>query len=126
MTHAHNERTRSPDTFALSNAPHSSAANASVSGVPPNLFWANTLISGCAIVIASVAAAAAWWNAKEAKQVQVQLMYSNAILLRAGLVDELHLLVFPAAIGGAAPDRAASAPAERGVRSGAAPPRRDP
>lgn len=85
----------SPVTAAIARAPQSSAANASVTGVPPNLFWANTLVSGCAIVIAIVAACAAWWNAKEAKQVQVQLMYTNAILLREGLVRSGDMVYGP-------------------------------
>lgn len=40
---------------ASSNAPNSSAANASVTGVPPSLFWANTLIAGLALALALVA-----------------------------------------------------------------------
>jgi hypothetical protein len=66
-----------------------------VNGVPPQLFWANTLVSGIAIVVACVAAASAWWNAKEAKQVQVQLMYTNAILLREGLVRSGDMVYGP-------------------------------
>lgn len=45
----------SSNVSATSNAPHSSAATASVSGVPPSLFWANTLIAGVALAIAITA-----------------------------------------------------------------------
>lgn len=70
----HSTRTNSP------------SANANNIGVPPNLFWANTLISSLALVVAIVAVASAWWEAKEVKQLQVQLMYVNALMVRGGLV----------------------------------------
>lgn len=50
MNHGHLEH--SPQTSVAANAPSSAAANASVSGVPPSLFWANTLIAGLALAIA--------------------------------------------------------------------------
>lgn len=73
---------------------HSSAAaggnatggNASVTGVSPALLWVNTLISSVALCAALVSGAMAWWEAKEVKQLQIQVMYSNALLLRAGIM----------------------------------------
>lgn len=50
MTHAHNEQ--SPHTTATSTAPGSSAASASVNGVPPELLQAVTTRATVAIVTA--------------------------------------------------------------------------
>lgn len=67
-----------------SSGPSSPVASASVSGVPPNLFWVNTLLTGCAIVLAVVASGTSWWLAKEVKQLQIQVMDQNALALRNG------------------------------------------
>ena len=65
---------------------YSPSAQANSYGVPPNLFWANTLICGIALVVAIVASFIALQSIKEMKQIQVQLMYTNALLIREGLV----------------------------------------
>ncbi len=62
-------------------------------GVPS---WANAVLAGAALAVAIASCLFSWWfaargieaeqqRAKEYKQIQVQLMYSNAILLREGL-----------------------------------------
>jgi len=50
-------------------------------------------VSCTALVMAVVAMGGLWWVSKEFKQVQIQLMYSNALMLREGLVkpgDEVY------------------------------------
>lgn len=54
-----------------------------------------SILSGLALAFALVAVSAAWWSAKEYKQVQVQLMYANAIMLREGLVQPGDMVYGP-------------------------------
>lgn len=93
MTEAilHPERTSISKSEA--SAPGSSASTASIQGVPPNMFWANTFVTGVSLVFSIVATAAAWWEAKEVKQLQIQVMDQNALLIREGLKqpgDEMY------------------------------------
>ena len=53
------------------------------------------VLSAMALSFALFASASAWWSAKEFKQVQVQLMYSNAIMLREGLVKPGDMVYGP-------------------------------
>lgn len=53
------------------------------------------ILSALAFAFSLFASASAWWQAKEAKQVQVQLMYTNAILLREGLVRQGDMVYGP-------------------------------
>ena len=46
-----------------------------------------SLLSGVAVALAIGAMMRAEWAAREFKQVQIQLMYANAIMLREGLVQ---------------------------------------
>jgi hypothetical protein len=50
-------------------------------------------VSVTALVMAVVSMGGLWWTAKEFKQVQIQLMYQNALMLREGIVkpgDEVY------------------------------------
>lgn len=53
------------------------------------------ILSGVAVVAAIVSGIVAWENSKEAKQVQIQLMYANAIMLREGLVQPGDMVYGP-------------------------------
>lgn len=53
------------------------------------------MFSAVAMVIAIGAGMCAWWASKEFKQVQVQLMYTNAIMLREGLVQPGDMVYGP-------------------------------
>lgn len=76
-------------------APHASASNASITGVPPNMLWANTIFVGATFVLSIIAIYIALWNIKEAKQVQIQLMYTNALMIREGLVQPGDMVYGP-------------------------------
>ena len=43
------------------------------------------LLSGTAMAFSVVACCSSWWQAKEAKQLQIQVMDQNALLIREGL-----------------------------------------
>jgi len=53
------------------------------------------MFSAVSMVIAIGAGMCAWWASKEFKQVQVQLMYTNAIMLREGLVQPGDMVYGP-------------------------------
>jgi hypothetical protein len=53
------------------------------------------ILSGVAVTASIVAGIVAWENSKEAKQVQIQLMYANAIFLREGLVQPGDIVYGP-------------------------------
>lgn len=53
------------------------------------------VLSALALAFSLFAAASAWWSAKEAKQVQVQLMYQNAIMLREGMIHSGDMVYGP-------------------------------
>lgn len=53
------------------------------------------ILSGVAIVTGLVSCFVAWKNVNEAKQVQIQLMYANAIMLREGLVQPGDMVYGP-------------------------------
>jgi hypothetical protein len=55
----------------------------------------SNFVNGFATAVALVAACVSWWNIKEAKQVQIQLMYANAIMLREGLVQPGDMVYGP-------------------------------
>lgn len=73
-------------THKVSQRRYSPSAQANNYGVPPNLFWANTLIAGMALVGSIVVGFIAVQEIRERKQIEVQLMYTNALLIREGLV----------------------------------------
>jgi len=55
-----------------------------------------SLVFACVgISLASVSTYVALWSVKEYKQVQVQLMYANAIMLREGLVQPGDMVYGP-------------------------------
>lgn len=53
------------------------------------------ILSGAAVVTSIVSGIVAWENSNEAKQVQIQLMYANAIMLREGLVQPGDMVYGP-------------------------------
>lgn len=61
-------------------------ASANNYGVPANLFWANTLIVSVAFAMSMVSAVIAMKEIAERKQIEVQLMYTNALMIREGMV----------------------------------------
>lgn len=70
---------------AISNAPHATAASASVTGVPPGLFWANTLVAGLAIAIACWAIFQASLAERESRMLQYYVLEMDAKLIAAGV-----------------------------------------
>lgn len=70
---------------AISNAPGASAANASVTGVPPSLFWANTLVAGLAIAIACWAVFQASLSERETRMLEYYVLEMDAKLIAAGI-----------------------------------------
>lgn len=68
-----------------SNAPNSSAANASVQGVPPGLFWANTLVAGLAIAFACWAIFQASLSERETRMLEYYVLEMDAKLIAAGV-----------------------------------------
>lgn len=53
------------------------------------------ILSGIAVTASIVSGIVAWENIKEAKQIQIQLMYANAIMLREGLVQPGDMVYGP-------------------------------
>ena len=51
--------------------------------------------SGVAFALSIASGMVAWWNIKEAKQVQVQLMYTNALMIREGMVKPGDMVFGP-------------------------------
>lgn len=47
------------------------------------------------LITALFAGSVAWWGAREMRQVQIQLMYANAIMLREGLVQPGDMVYGP-------------------------------
>lgn len=70
---------------AISNAPHASAANASVSGVPSGLFWANTLVAGLAIAFGCWAIFQASIAERETRMLEYYVLEMDAKLIAAGV-----------------------------------------
>ena len=48
-----------------------------------------------ALITAIFSGSIAWWEAREMRQVQIQLMYANAIMLREGLVQSGDMVYGP-------------------------------
>lgn len=48
-----------------------------------------------ALITAIFAGSIAWWEGREMRQVQIQLMYANAIMLREGLVQSGDMVYGP-------------------------------
>lgn len=44
------------------------------------------ILTGVAFAISIVSGASCWWLAREYKLVQIQLMYTNALMIREGMV----------------------------------------
>jgi len=64
---------------------NSPVASASVSGVPPSLFWANTLVAGLAIAIGFWAIFQARLAEREARMLQYYVLEMDAKLIAAGV-----------------------------------------
>lgn len=64
---------------------YSPVASASVNGVPPSLFWANTLVSGLAIAFGCWAIFQATLAEREARMLQYYVLEMDAKLIAAGV-----------------------------------------
>ena len=53
------------------------------------------IFSVAALCIALFSGVISWWTAREYRQVQIQLMYANAIMLREGLVQPGDMVYGP-------------------------------
>lgn len=53
------------------------------------------IFCGVAVAMSLVSGASAWWMAREFKLIQVQLMYTNALLIRGGLVQPGDMVFGP-------------------------------
>lgn len=53
------------------------------------------IFSVAAFCISLFSGTIAWWTAREYRQVQIQLMYANAIMLREGLVQSGDMVYGP-------------------------------
>jgi hypothetical protein len=53
------------------------------------------ILSVAALCMALMAGAVAFWEGREMRQVQIQLMYANAIMLREGLVQPGDMVYGP-------------------------------
>lgn len=85
----------SPHSVHVEPHPHSASVTQVESSKLLPWLMLCALISGAAIVIAVIGGIVAWENSKEAKQVQIQLMYANAIMLREGLVQPGDMVYGP-------------------------------
>jgi hypothetical protein len=85
--HAHPQ---SRDTYidssvAGNHAPVARGGDASITGVPPQLFWANTLIAGLAIAIALWAIFQASISERETRMLEYYVLEMDAKLIAAGI-----------------------------------------
>jgi uncharacterized protein HemX len=72
---------------ATSNAPNSSAANASVTGVSPNLLWTSTIVAGIAIGIAVWCVIQLQETEREARMLEYYIMELDGKLMKGGILN---------------------------------------
>jgi hypothetical protein len=78
----------SQNASAISSAPHANAASASVTGVPPGLFWANTLVAGLAIAFGCWALFQATLAERETRMLQYYVLEVDGKLMKSGIIDK--------------------------------------
>lgn len=75
----------SDESIRGNSAPVARGGNASVSGVPPNLFWANTMICGLAIALSLWAIYQASIAERETRMLEYYVLEMDAKLIAAGI-----------------------------------------